>query len=268
MGNNRECCTHTNPHTVYAHWSGGDVATVTYKYKVNDTWETWDEISTPMAGKYLLPKNDPQVQYKTFVAWYKEDTFVNKVDENTNFDSTHTTIYAKFDDQTVKVTFDANGGKFTDQTTSHDENAEVLGGPYTLDADYTTPTYEGKDFQGWFTDSQQGTQVIIGTTDVTNASDHKLYAHWKSKAEGDVQFMVDGTEYTTIKQYSGDKYILPPDPSKDYKTFDAWYTTATFDADSKIDPATTIVPSPLKPTVYAHFNDISVTVKFDANGGT
>lgn len=72
----------------------------------------------------------------------------------------------------VTVSFDANEGSVSTQnkTVLYGENYGTL----------PTPTRTNYDFLGWFTAKDEGTQVTENT-EVTNISNHTLYAHWKEK---------------------------------------------------------------------------------------
>lgn len=74
----------------------------------------------------------------------------------------------------VFVTLDANGG-----TVGTDKITVVYGSAYgTL----PTPSYEGYDFDGWFT-AKSGGDKVLSTTTVTNKNEHTLYAHWTAIPE-------------------------------------------------------------------------------------
>ena len=139
---------------------------------------------------------------------------------------------------------------------------EVYGEKYSLE---DTPTYTGKTLKGWYKDSvKEDKPVDLETAKVDSKEAYTIYAHWTSIVDGDVTFKVEGKEDIKIKQYSGDKYILPPDPSVEYKNFVGWYDAET--GGNKIT-SESIVPNPLIETIYARFDNISVTVNFDPNGG-
>ena len=73
----------------------------------------------------------------------------------------------------ITVTFDANGG-----TVSKSSATVYKGSSY---GSLPTPTRDYYTFVGWYTSSTGGTQITSSTT-VSNSSNHKIYAHWSSKA--------------------------------------------------------------------------------------
>jgi uncharacterized repeat protein (TIGR02543 family) len=70
----------------------------------------------------------------------------------------------------VKVTFDANGG----DTPNPEEKYVVVYQPY---GELATTTRAGYVFDGWYTEKVGGT-LVTEDTDVTEKSDHTLWAHW------------------------------------------------------------------------------------------
>ena len=73
---------------------------------------------------------------------------------------------------TSGVTFDANGGKWSDESTSK-EVSQTYGSTYSLPAD---PSRTGYTFVGWFTGQEDGTQ-ITDKTEVKITSGTTYYAH-------------------------------------------------------------------------------------------
>ena len=71
-------------------------------------------------------------------------------------------------DPMYTITWDANGGT-VDPATTTKESGSAIG---TL----PTPTYDGYEFQGWFTEASGGTQI---STTTTVTADVTYYAHWE-----------------------------------------------------------------------------------------
>lgn len=78
--------------------------------------------------------------------------------------ATETRSYAA---ETVTITFNANGGSVSPASVKILKNGSISSLP--------TPTYTGRNFNGWFTAASGGTQV---TTSTTFAADTTIYAHW------------------------------------------------------------------------------------------
>lgn len=234
-------------------------------------------VSTQKEGNYKLPHQDPIVQYKDFDGWYKTTEYKeqDKVTSSTPFDENHTTIYAKLKDQTVNVTYDANGGKFTkDDTDTHTEENLVVGSTYSISDDYKTPVKAYKEFDGWYTDSQYGEKVTIDETTIENNQPHTLYAHWADKYSK-ITFDPNGGQFpggssdpiTINDELQGGFYTFPAQPSLTNKRFTGWYVDPE-DPTTKIVPDETLVPEEDQ-TVKAGWGDPeSVDIVFNAMEGS
>ncbi|MDO4940842.1 MAG: InlB B-repeat-containing protein [Erysipelotrichaceae bacterium] len=232
-------------------------------------------IQTNGSGKINQPPSDgrltPPGDNKKFDGWY------TSVDGNTavNFDNEFTsnaTIYAHWVDKTpepgpepeettVTVTFEPNGGSFTDDF----ENKTDVTRVYTIGniyGSFSTVTKTGNKFAGWY---NGGTQITEDTT--VDASITVLTANWtpitvtfNASANGG---KIDGQDYVTINiNDSNGKIVFPNnDPVKENCSFDGWYDQET--GGSEIDKNT-------KPNdnliLYAHYSE-NPKVTFDANGG-
>ena len=149
------------------------------------------------------------------------------------------------------VTFDANGGKVSREST-----AVTINKPYgTL----PTPNRTGYSFAGWYTEKTGGTKVesdtIVGADPPTT-----LYAHWTAN-QYLVYFDANRGEFITAngsvktKQSTvtyGSKYNSMPTPTRTggYK-FAGWYTEST--GGTKITSDTTVTTAKTH-ILYAHWS--------------
>ena len=83
----------------------------------------------------------PTKQYSSFGGWFLDEAFENEITEIIEGAYGDLIVYAKWDEITVEVEFDANGGQI-----SQESQAVVLGGNYTL----ITPVKLGYKFDGWY----------------------------------------------------------------------------------------------------------------------
>ena len=158
------------------------------------------------------------------------------------------------------VTFDANGGKVSREST-----AVTIGKPYgTL----PTPNRTGYSFDGWYTEKTGGTKVTETTT-VGNDPPTKLYAHWIANKYLVVfdanrgEFITAGGESVKTKQSTvtyGSKYNFLPTPTRTggYK-FAGWYTEPT--GGTKITSDTTVTTAKTH-VLYAHWSLKPATAPF------
>ncbi|MDU5230287.1 MAG: InlB B-repeat-containing protein, partial [Anaerococcus sp.] len=132
---------------------------------------------------------DPTATGKTFLGWVteagkaelgattvKSDAF-NKLDASMKFTSetpitTHQVVYAIWSEEKL-VTFDANGGKFADDsTTKTDDITDGVQAP--------TPTQEGKEFIGWAS-TADATEADVDVASLTEET--TVYAVWKDASK-------------------------------------------------------------------------------------
>ena len=105
----------------------------------------------------------------TFAGWYENQEFSGDPVTDVPTDSTkNLNFYAKWTANTYTVIFDANGGSV------NPTSAVTVAGKLTS---LPTPTYDGYDFIGWYTQKDGGEKV---TTDTVFAMDTTIYAHWSN----------------------------------------------------------------------------------------
>ena len=119
---------------------------------------TYGEMPTPIRSGYH------------FDGWYTEKNGGSKVDANTSVTTKEAhMLYAHWSEAKFNITLDPNGGTLANTTYEVTYNS-----PY---GEMPTPNRAGYDFDGWFTEKDDGTKVEASTV-VTAAEPHMLYAHW------------------------------------------------------------------------------------------
>ena len=103
-----------------------------------------------------------------FIGWYTSDSILITEFTVVSISQDHTLI-AHWNPKTVTVIFDPNGGSAEEMT-----KVVTVGEKY---GKLPTASKMGHTFSGWYTSPEGGTRVVPGT-DVTQATDHTLYAHW------------------------------------------------------------------------------------------
>ena len=155
------------------------------------------------------------------------------------------------------VWFDANGG-----TCKKESVTCRFGETYS---GFTTATWAGHSFQGWYDDPEGGKRVKNGMA-VTGGAERTLYAHWTDRQT--VKFDANGGTCATasLECGMGGPYPELPLPVRDGHAFLGWFTAK--DGGSPVaggDPATSADAR----TLYAHWEELTEQVVwFDANGGT
>ena len=195
---------------------------------------------------------NPTADGKTFLGWVTEEgktELVNTIVKAEAFDkldaakkftaetpvTTHQVVYAIWLEETL-ITFDANGGKFADDsTTKTDDLTDGVTAP-------AEPTQDGKTFAGWAKTPDATEADVIDVTTLTEAT--TVYAVWK---DGATEKTADKVEpaYTDADAQAGKPTTIsaPNFTDKDGKdTTKPEGTTFELGADAPagatIDPAT------------------------------
>ncbi|MCR5267875.1 MAG: InlB B-repeat-containing protein, partial [Lachnospiraceae bacterium] len=256
----------TAAQTLYAHWT----KLVTVTLNANGGVFSKSSLILPTDGTYTgLPTiaSTSPAGY-TFEAWYTELTGGTRITENTDvIKSSNHTLYAHWKANTYTVTFDPKGG-----TLGASEGSKTV----TYDSAYgtlPTPTYEGNNFDGWYTEPTGGTQITENTT-VKIIAAQTLYAHWTQMVVVTLDKNLTGTmtdasfSVSSLKLQAGEKYTgLPTSASTEpigYK-FKGWYTEPA--GGTKITASDNLIQN-TNHTLYAQWDARSYKVTFDANGGT
>ena len=152
--------------------------------------------------------------------------------------------FFKVKEKEYKITFDANGGTLTGESSKDVAYTKSYG---TL----PEPTREGYGFAGWYTAASEGTQVTADTI-LTIASDHKLYAHWNPKTYTVTFIKNDGTfdDAGTNPVTFGSDYGTLPTITRGGYALAGWYTAAS--GGTKVI-STTKVTTASDHKLYAHW---------------
>ena len=215
----------TNDTTIYAHWS--EQAAQAYTVTLNANGGSVSPASATTTDGKLESLPTPTYDGYDFLGWYTQKDGGEKVTTDTVF-TNDTTIYAHWQKQAAQaytVTFDANGGSVSPASaTTKDGELESL----------PTPTYDGYDFLGWYTQKDGGEKV---TTDTVFTNDTTIYAHWQKQAAQAYTVTFDANGGTinsgVITSYTyGVGATLPTDVTREGYTFAGWYASADFSGDA------------------------------------
>lgn len=175
----------------------------------------------------------------------------------------------------IKVTLNANGGKCSTKFVQVEKGGTYAGLP--------TPTRDGYDFDGWYTDKEKGKEVTAQTK-VTDDKAHTLYAHWKKQKAPTVTVTFDpyrsDAEFTsgeeTMQVQVGSHYGTLPKVACEGYEFEGWFTEKK--EGTKVTSKTRVSETG-DHTLYAHWTrkeepepepepePVMHTVTFDPNGG-
>ena len=192
----------------------------------------------------------------TFEAWYDAATDGVKIALNTYTVSKDVTLYAHYTPNPVvsdvKITFDANGGKFAGDKSTVEKTPDAD----NLVLDLDDPTQENHRFLGWFTAKTGGEAVDPMFDELTESQ--TLYAQWVRQYT--ITFNPGGGTLTgsaSVKIDEGEKITGAPTANKAGNDFYGWYTAAT--EGEKIDLDTYTVGGDA--TLYAQFGEYTMPLK-------
>ena len=227
------------------------------KFLEKDLAITADEIGNPSRDFY------------TFIGWaFTQDATES---ENLGVVSKRDLVYAVWEEK-VKVTFDANGGTFPDDSETKDVYISK-NSPITVDGLGSLPVsyckqYSQTDatqcvstmyFMGWMNDA--GEQIDFNNHDVLATVNVKYNAVWTDVETYSVTFHSDDNTTVDFVQWvdAGHTVARPADPTMDGYTFLAWY-----DGNSQFDFSTEINTSK---DLHAHWSPKQYDISYNLSEG-
>ncbi len=160
---------------------------------------------------------------------------------------------------TASVTFDANGGTFSDGSSSKPAVQTVETAP-TVEA--PTAADSALAFAGWST-SEKGDVITEITSDMDGKTLYAIYKTPVAKVTFDANggSLANGSATKATTQYLGMKFT-EPNPVKTGYIFKGWGTSA-----SATTPVTLAAADMADKTLYAIWKSNPVNITFNANGG-
>ena len=129
-----------------------------------------------------------------------------------------------------------------------------------------TPVLSGYSFVGWYTAASGGTRVLEETI-FTSKLDHILYAHWSTVGQTRTIYFdaAGGTCPTASKSATvGSAVGTLPTATRSGYTFVGWFRSTV--GNDQVTAQTIMGEENM--TLYAHWSATTVTITFNANGGT
>ncbi len=185
----------------------------TVKYEL-DGGENNENNPTEVTIESEVTLNAPTKEFATFVGWYTDPSFENKVDSISQT-TANLTLYALWQYTEVEITYDANGGEVADSV-----QTIIYGNDYVL----LIPEKFGYQFDGWYNNDVLVPQSGKWTTN----EDASLVAKW-SLINYKIEYVLNGgtLEATNLKtEYTvEDKNFTIPIPNKSGQIFLGWSTS-------------------------------------------
>ena len=242
----------TGNKTFYAKWRF-DAYTITYV--LNGGTNPSDAVTSYKANEEKELPQPSRTGY-TFKGWYKESSFVNRVERIESGMTGNLTLYAKWESKTYSIIYELNGG-------TNPENA-INSYNYNEEKELPVPTRKGYSFKGWYKESDFVNKVE--RIEKGMSGNLTLYAKW-TKASYTITYNLNGgtnpedapTTYTI-----SDEVTLPIPSRADY-LFLGWYTEETFENEVlKIEKGSTGNKS-----FYAQWDSfLTYTITYELNGGS
>ncbi|MDE7464753.1 MAG: InlB B-repeat-containing protein, partial [Clostridiales bacterium] len=198
-----------------------------------------------------------------FKGWYFDKECTQSASGTTVYGYSNT-VYAKWDIAKYTVTFDYNGGKVGNNTSS-DIN-ETYGQNYVVPA--TNPTRSGYSFVGWYT--EEGNRVTSGTVvPASNNSSYTVSARWVANTYT-VTFNNAGLDaFSSQKTVTFDsQYGTLPEPTRAGYSFGGWYTSDVNQTEATKITSSSKVSNYNNHNLYAKWEALSYQVTLIADGGT
>ena len=236
---------------VVASWSANSYK-INYNANGGEIANAYTEVT--YADNYTL--SIPTKRGYSFGGWYNGNDLIENGKYMTASDIT---VKAKWDIVNYAISYDLNGGNVdkANPTTYNVESDNII---------LNNPTQLGFEFVGW-----TGTDVAEPSKGViiySNSIGERNYtANWEFNGYK-INYNLNGGINSTDNPIGftiASPNIYLSNPTKEGYIFGGWFTTETFDTDSKITTVTTGSTGDID--IYAKWTPITYSVKFNANGG-
>ncbi len=245
-------------YTLYAVW---EVNIYEITYNLNGGTNNFQNPNTYTVEQAIVFANPNREGY-TFVGWYSDRTFNNKVTEIALGTTGNKTFYAKWTANENTLIFNANGGSgsMPNMTIETDDTVKLT----------NAFTKTGYTFKGWSTSANgsvaydDGASYTMGTN-----SSYTLYAVWEAN-QNIIVFNANGgsgtTENMTIETDGSANLTINTFTRAGY-TFIGWSTSANGSV-IYVDEASYIMGSNATYTLYAVWQIETYDITYVLNGGT
>lgn len=189
--------TPTSSVTLYAYWG----TTRTYTLTFDSCGGSEVAPREYYAYSFLAEPQVPTRAGYTFAGWYWDEDYSKEfIFVGNTMPATDLTIYARWTEQTVTLTFDSNGGSAV--ASIETEAGDTVSAP-------AAPEREGYIFDGWYADEDLTTPYIFGTL----TADTTIYAKWREHVSVSLTGHYNFGDMTAVFGLSGNEGTHIPDAS-------------------------------------------------------
>ena len=255
----------TGDKILYAKWST-DGYTITYNLNGSAAAPATNNSANP--GFYTVETGtitlaNPSRTGYTFGGWFTTSTFDEGTTVTTIPAGSHEdkVFYAKWTPIIYTITY-LNGTTLEEETDNDNRTSYNIETPSFYIADLER---RGYTFGGWYTNSSfSGTPVTIINTGSTG--NRTLYSKWTLQSY-DITYNLNGgtNSANNPSSYTVHDAFDFADPSREYYSFDGWYTNASFTSSKVVGIANN---STGYVEIYAKWNPTRYTITYHMDGGT
>jgi uncharacterized repeat protein (TIGR02543 family) len=241
--------------TLYAKWSANDlVATFNSNSGSAVTAGATTTITTLSA-----PTQPTRAGY-TFRGWFAASDLSGTA---ITFPYTHGrtadfTLYAKWDANTLNISFDSKGGSTVIATTVT-TSTRVMSAP-------AEPTKAGYGFAGWFADEELTGSAITFPYTHGKTDDFRLYAKWTANTLAVTFASNGGTDVSNGSTTTDTQVTAPTEPTKPGYGFAGWFSDPNLNSPRITFPYTHGQTGSF--TLYAKWAADTLTITYDSQLGT
>ena len=247
--------------TLYAVW---EIITYNITYHLDGGTNNQSNPSHYNVTTATIVLKDPTKTGYTFIGWYTDETFNNKITQITNGSAGHIDLYAKWEANKYTIKYDANGGTGYISDSLHTYNQEEA-------LNKNTFVRNGYAFLGWSKDKNAKTATYLDEAKVINLTSSNgdvitLYAVWEIITYNITYHLDGGTNNPSnpARYVVSNSAIILNNPTKLGYTFLGWFTDETFNHQKTAIEA----GSTGNIDLYAKWVANTYTIRYDANGGT
>ena len=160
-------------YTLYAVWSQ---TAYTISYNLNGGVNSTANPNGYNSEGSTITLASPTKTGSTFVGWYTESTFTNRITSIASGSTRNYSLYAKWTSNNYTITYNYDGGSGASSSKSVAYNASIYNDTVNTYGSLPTATKTGYTFTGWYYE-ESNTQVTADSKILT-AGNHTLKAHY------------------------------------------------------------------------------------------
>jgi uncharacterized repeat protein (TIGR02543 family) len=235
--------------TVYAKWK---IVKYTVNYVLNNGKAPSGNPTSYFVTTATIRLKNPTRKNYTFLGWFKDAEFTNKISAIPTGSTGNLKLYAKWTPTKYTITYKLNGG------TNNKKNPATF--TFTsAKITFAKPTRKGYTFQGWYSDSKFKKKITLIKKGSTG--NRTVYAKWKINKYTIKYVLNNGIAPTgNPSSYTVNSAVTLKNPKRTGYLFKGWYTDKTF----KTNLSAIVKGTVGNKTLYAKWAPIQYTIRFNA----